>query len=235
MLTMCYHRDFEESHLCSSSPVISSSPSSQIWSSHPLLRPPVVIDLTKAIRQYSDNIYTVSFWHWPIIRTPAEGFPWVAIFFVLSGYVNALKPIKLMRTEQRDTALSGLATSAFRRSLRLVLPCTIVTVLTWIMAQFGAFQIGKAVNSHWLSSTSPAGSAAVWQAIKDLSWAIYSTWVGANNYYDMNQWSMMWFLKGSLALYLLLVAVSKCTPAGRMCIVFAVFALNWKLHDGMLK
>jgi hypothetical protein len=137
-----------------------------------------------------------------------------------------------MRTEQRDIALSGLATSALRRSLRLVLPCTVITILTWIMAQFGAFQVGKAVNSHWLSSTSPSASATVWQSIKDLSWAFWCTWVGAANYYDMNQWSMMWFLKGSMALYLILVAVSKVTPGARMSIVFMVFAINWKLHDG---
>lgn len=174
----------------------------------------------------------VTFWHWPIIRTFAEGFPWVGIFFVLSGYVNALKPIKLMRNDQRDSALSGLATSALRRSLRLILPCTIITFLTWIMAQFGAFQVGKAVNSHWLSSTSPAGSPTTWQAVKDLAYAYWSTWVGANNYYDMNQWSMMWFLKGSMTLYLVLVAVSRVTPTARMIIIFMLFSIYWKLGDG---
>jgi hypothetical protein len=173
----------------------------------------------------------VSFWHWPIIRTFAEGFPWVCVFFTLSGFVNSLKPVKLMRNDNQSAALTVLATSAFRRSLRLMLPCTLVTTITWIGAQAGAFEIGKANSNGWLSRTSPGASEHWYRAIPDLVWSVWTTWTDGSNYYDQNQWSMVSFLMGSLALYVILLATSKCSTIGRMVIVFLMFCIGLKRQD----
>jgi hypothetical protein len=174
----------------------------------------------------------LSFWHWPFIRPFAEGFPWVALFLLLSGFVNALKPIKQMRSYQQDAALKTIALNSFRRSLRLVIPCTIATLISWTICQFGGYKVGKAVDNWWMANTSPEASATLGQAIKDLTWTIYTTWTAADNYYDKNQWTMMWFLKGSIALFVALLATSRAKPSMRMLIIFGLFAWSWKAHDG---
>jgi hypothetical protein len=174
----------------------------------------------------------LSFWHWPFVRAFAEGFPWVALFLLLSGFVNALKPIKQMRSGQQDAALRTIALNCFRRSLRLVIPCTIATLISWTICQFGGYKVGKAVDNHWMASTSPEASATFGQAIKDLTWTIYTTWTAADNYYDKNQWTMVWFLKGSMALFLALIATSRAKPSMRMLIIFGLFAWSWRAHDG---
>jgi len=61
----------------------------------------------------------------PVFRLVASGHSWVAIFFILMGFVNALKPIQLARDGQVDKALNKLASSSFGRIFRLVLPAMV--------------------------------------------------------------------------------------------------------------
>jgi hypothetical protein len=43
---------------------------------------------------------------------------------------------------------------------------------------------------------------------------------------------MVWFLKGSMSLFLVLLATTTAKPSMRMLIVFALFAWSWRAHDG---
>src|SRR5437016_6337761 len=92
-------------------------------------------------------------WHQPIIRLPTQGQFWLAIFFVLSGYVNALKPIKLARSHKISEALSNLSSSAFRRTFRFVLPTTVATVFSWVLCTLGCYQVAKVAPSQWLGGS----------------------------------------------------------------------------------
>lgn len=65
----------------------------------------------------------------PIFRILSQGPAWVALFFILSGFVNALKPIQLARLGSVETALSSLAISSFRWPFRLILPATAASQL----------------------------------------------------------------------------------------------------------
>ena len=174
----------------------------------------------------------IPWYEWPFIRAYAEGWPWVAVFLILTGFVNTIQPVQKARTGNTDSSLSGLASSAFRRTLRLVLPCTIATFFSWIIAQCGGYNIARMVDSEWMrSSGSAERSQSVLTAITDLLRAIYRTWAWADNDYDRNQWSMTWFLRGTMLLYVTLLATVRVRPRYRMLIFLALFLYSWKNRD----
>jgi len=85
----------------------------------------------------------------------SSGHACVSVFFLLSGFVCALKPLRLARAEKVEEAWKSLSSSAFRRVFRLVIPCTLVTLMVWIMTQFDLFQFANTAGHPWLRDTSP--------------------------------------------------------------------------------
>src|SRR4051812_4233029 len=74
------------------------------------------------------------FLQYPIIRVPTQGRIGVPIFAFLTGFVCALKPLKLGRNRhQQGEALMAVAKSAFRRPPRLVLPAAIATFISFCL------------------------------------------------------------------------------------------------------
>jgi peptidoglycan/LPS O-acetylase OafA/YrhL len=93
----------------------------------------------------------------PILRLSFQGgFLAVTIFFVISGYVCAMKPLKLSRARKPDEARKAIASAAFRRILRLGAPATLATCISWTMDRFGAFHLAKSFpDSLWINRFSP--------------------------------------------------------------------------------
>lgn len=60
----------------------------------------------------------------------------VTIFFVISGYVLSYRSLKLAREGKPIQLLDSLASSVFRRWLRLHLPVIISTYIAFIMARY---------------------------------------------------------------------------------------------------
>lgn len=82
-----------------------------------------------------------------------------------------------------------------------------------------------------INSGSPERSGSFFGAIHDLIKAVYRTWAYADNEYDRNQWSMSWFLKGNMMLYITLLATVRAQSRHRMLIFFALFLYSWKIGD----
>ncbi|KAF2665185.1 hypothetical protein BT63DRAFT_483060 [Microthyrium microscopicum] len=169
--------------------------------------------------------------HWPFLHAPFEGFPWLATFFILSGWVNAIKPIALANAREPDKLLTSVSTSALRRSLRLMLPPTITTFGSWVLAQMGAYGMAHARGNDWMRSTSPSASATWGLAVRELGWSVYTNWTTGTNYYDGNQWCMLSFLRGSMTLYLVVMATARATPGMRRLILGALWLWSWRAHD----
>lgn len=134
----------------------------------------------------------------PFFRLVIQGQAWVAIFLVLLGFVNALKPLQLARRGATADALAALSTGAFRRKWRLVFPAALMTILAWLLCQFGAFQLGKRVDAYWLRATSPQRSPSLGAAVVDLIRQIAGTWMYGENAYDQPQWALLPLFRGSL-------------------------------------
>ncbi|KIV85435.1 hypothetical protein PV11_01131 [Exophiala sideris] len=69
----------------------------------------------------------------PIIRLFYSGAPMVTIFFVISGYALSFKPLGLISRNQLGPTYNSLASSLFRRGIRLFAPtATIAFIVVWV-------------------------------------------------------------------------------------------------------
>lgn len=75
----------------------------------------------------------------PLIRFFYNGHFMVSIFFVLSGYALSYKPVKQIRKGEIQPMLEGLASSVFRRWMRLYLPCLVSTLMIVVLLRVGAY------------------------------------------------------------------------------------------------
>lgn len=163
----------------------------------------------------------------PFLRLLGQGNAAVAIFFVLLGFVNSLKPIQQSRSGNVKDALSGLASSSFRRTGRLVFPAAAVTVISWFLCQLGFFKLARMSNAYWLLATSPAPSASWVQAVEDLVRELVYTWVRAENAYDQPQWALQHLFRGSMCAYVVLLATCNATPAFRLSAEIVLYIWSW--------
>ena len=178
-----------------------------------------------------DSTHTGSFIHLPFLRLPAQGAPWLSLFFVLTGYVNALKPIKQARDGNGNQALSGLSVSAFRRTGRLVLPATIATVISWVICQLGLFEIGRTCDAAWIRDTSPSPGPGVAGSIRLLLVNLFTTWTTGFNAYDKNQWTYPFLLKGSMLVFITLLATVRIHSKYRILVFLGLYLFNWVAED----
>ena len=167
----------------------------------------------------------------PILRLVVQGNAWVAVFFILLGYVNSLKCIQQSRAGQTDAALGALASSAFRRTGRLVFPAAAVTILTWFVCQLGAFKLSLDSDAYWLRTTSPEPSPSWLSAIHDLGQELVATWFWFSNRYDQPQWALMFLFKGSLFVFIVLLVTVRTTPRFRFVAELLLYAWSWSTGD----
>ncbi|CAG8908401.1 unnamed protein product [Penicillium egyptiacum] len=129
----------------------------------------------------------------PFFRLVIQGQAWVAIFLVLLGFVNALKPLQLARRGATADALATLSTGAFRRKWRLVFPAALMTILTWLLL---------------------------------------GTWLYGENAYDQPQWALLPLFRGSLYVFMTLLALVHTTPLFRLCAQVVLYTYSWVTLDG---
>src|SRR5436305_8758949 len=76
----------------------------------------------------------------PIFKLCFEGgYLAVGIFFVMSGYVCSIKPLKLSRQGKTDETRKVIASSAFKRVIRLGIPATLATTISWAICHLGGY------------------------------------------------------------------------------------------------
>ena len=91
----------------------------------------------------------------PFLRIIVMGGPfWVALFFVLSGYVCSMKSLRLARAGEIDAARKAVSNSIFRRVVRLVFPATLMTIISWSCTQMGAYGKARTITTgSWFGET----------------------------------------------------------------------------------
>ncbi|KAI9933297.1 hypothetical protein ASPWEDRAFT_114544 [Aspergillus wentii DTO 134E9] len=160
---------------------------------------------------------------WPILRIPWQGRIGVTIFAFLTGYVCALKPIKQSRAGDKIGSFTSIAKSAFRRPPRLILPATIAMIVSWTMAQFGAFIVANRSDCWWCRYASPDLEESLWQEFERLLKNFLSTWTTGYMAYDDHQWALLPLLEASMLVYILLFATSFIKFRWRLAIYLGMF------------
>ncbi|KAI0007851.1 acyltransferase family-domain-containing protein [Xylariaceae sp. FL0662B] len=167
----------------------------------------------------------------PFLRILTQGRIGVTIFSFVTGYVCALKPIKLYRQNNQDVAYTSIAKSALRRVPRLVIPCGLATVIIWVMANLGMFLVGKQSDCWWCGATAPDRQKNAFESVRHLVANIVSTWTRGSNAYDGNQWTLLPLLRGSMWVYTFIVATSYIRPQYRMVCSLIMFLYFYIASD----
>jgi peptidoglycan/LPS O-acetylase OafA/YrhL len=176
----------------------------------------------------------------PIVSLIYAGNPWVSVFFVLSGYSLSIKPIKLMREGLWEKLHDTQASAAFRRTLRLYLPCVASTFMIMCFLQLDFY----AYTQTW--ATAP-GAVGRWKGLHprklDAGWsaqlqdwytrlwsmiAVFTFDTEAGRHaYDSHLFTIPIELRCSLIVFLCQTAFSRKRPVVRMLLFGLV---TWFAH-----
>ncbi|KAJ9196538.1 hypothetical protein DTO166G4_4615 [Paecilomyces variotii] len=160
---------------------------------------------------------------WPVFRIPWQGRIGVTIFAFLTGYVCALKPLKLSRAGNTQSAFTTIAKSAFRRPPRLIFPATIAMVISWVIAQCGGFTVANRSDCWWCRYAAPDLEDSFYKEVIRLFKNFLSTWTTGYMAYDDHQWALLPLLKASMLVYILLFAT-----------MYLKFRYRFMVYVGML-
>ena len=167
----------------------------------------------------------------PILRIFVQGNAFVALFFILTGFVNSLKPLKQSQANDIEAALVGLAKSSLNRIPRLVFPAVTVTVIAWFACQFRFFELARQSDAYWLRVNSRQPSWSWGTAIEDLVRALAMCWIWGENPYDQPQWALSYLLKGSMYIFILLLIALTTRSSFRLTIFGLAYAWSWISAD----
>ncbi|KAF2000533.1 hypothetical protein P154DRAFT_465716 [Amniculicola lignicola CBS 123094] len=169
----------------------------------------------------------------PFFRLAVGGRSAVALFFLITGYVNAIGPIGRSRAGNTDAAFNGIARSALARSGRLVLPTMVATALSWFIANINGYHMTKHVDSTWIRQGWHRQEATIWAAFKSLVRAEVETWTIGWDDYDGTQWTLHLFLEGSMLVYMTMFATVLVKPKARFIIYGVLYLYFWQQGEGL--
>ena len=163
----------------------------------------------------------------PIIRLMFTGGHFaVAVFYVLSGYVLTAKPLQLIQAGEYEKLGDNVASALFRRWLRLWIPVAICTFV--YMSSLHLFGIWvhldhkeKFRDDLWL-----------WYSVlKNFSF-VFDT--SGNPYFPLNIqiWSIPIEMKGSIVVYTVVMALSRCTRNARLWLEAGLMFYFMYIADG---
>ncbi|KEF61642.1 uncharacterized protein A1O9_03210 [Exophiala aquamarina CBS 119918] len=166
----------------------------------------------------------------PILRLYSAGPAMVSLFFVISGYVLSLRMLKLMRTQQSAQLLDCLASSTFRRYLRLYVPTALATFLTMIMIHLGWCKQLMALPTWWEQfwdwlddvgySSNPFQAVDGWYFVE-----------GFRTKFLDQMWTIPVEFRGSIILFALCTATCKMSTRSRMSVssLVILFSYYWEV------
>jgi hypothetical protein len=166
------------------------------------------------------------------LRLAVGGRSAVALFFLITGYVNSIGPIGRSRAGNTDAAFDGIAKSALARSGRLILPTMIATALTWFMANINAYHMTTPVDSTWIRQGWHGQETSLGAALKSLFEAEIGTWTKGWDDYDGTQWTLHLFLEGAMLVYTTMFATVLVKPKARFVIYGVLYLYFWQQGEG---
>ena len=152
----------------------------------------------------------------PFIRVIHMGRPFVHVFFIISGFVLALKPLRQARAHEYADLHTTLSSSVFRRGLRLYLPCVASTFISfWFMHNSWGFP--------------PFVQGGFWP---ELAHCFHELWVFASQPWNWDKWQYppydghLWTipieLTMSLLLFITITGLSRSKTWVRLTMTMAI-------------
>lgn len=170
---------------------------------------------------------------YPFLRLVFAGRTAVAVFFIITGYVNALGPTKRFSAGDTTNSLYPLCRSCFSRTGRLVFPTGIAVIIMWIMSQLGAFRIGQRIDANWIKvgcNFNDTFLESIPPLIRHLT-VFWKSWNMSDRYYDYTHWSLPWFLTAAFRVFVILLATAFAKHWARYAVIVGLWVYGWMTED----
>ncbi|KAJ5681657.1 uncharacterized protein N7477_001597 [Penicillium maclennaniae] len=170
----------------------------------------------------------VSIFQYPFLRLVVAGRFAVALFFLLTGYVNSFNSRKHIRNGDTTFALQRLARSTLTRTGRLVVPTNTAILMVWLICQLNGFQIASQVDAGWIrGSGTQSPGPTFFGAIDGLLRNLILFWHSGTTDYDHTYWTIPFFLKGSMLVYTTLLGTTYTRPKYTKLILIFLYLFAW--------
>ncbi|KAJ5675536.1 hypothetical protein N7462_008433 [Penicillium macrosclerotiorum] len=182
----------------------------------------------------------------PFVHLLISGHIMVAIFFVISGYVLSYKPLKTIRSQSFDQTFTVLASSTFRRALRLYIPSFIGLACVFVAVRLGLYNYSWSVikEGHTILGTNEQ-HPPIYRSFNKQFWDWYYTaahllnpfdWALYYNNYNPHLWTIPVEFRCSIVLFIAILATSRLVSVVRMSLVASLtwFCMRYGRWDVVL-
>ncbi|OAX79637.1 hypothetical protein ACJ72_06043 [Emergomyces africanus] len=182
----------------------------------------------------------------PFIHVLISGHVMVTIFFVISGYVLSYKPLKLLQNHSWEQAFHTLASSTFRRGLRLYIPSIAGIFFVFIAVRLGFFRYSTWVRDEGLTilgtnEQHPPYFDSVIEQFRDWYLTVAHlvdpwNWNLYYNFYNPHLWTIPVEFRSSMVLFLTIISVSRFRAWIRLSLVSCLlfYCIRWGRWDVVL-
>ncbi|KAJ5469624.1 hypothetical protein N7539_009242 [Penicillium diatomitis] len=170
---------------------------------------------------------SVHVFQYPFLRLIVGGRSSVALFFLITGYVNSYGTRERVRDGDAGLALVGLSKTTFTRTAKLVLPTNVALIIGWGVCQLNGYSVAAQVDSSWIR----AGAVAPGPTLCSALWALFKNltvfWHGGVGIYDHTYWTIPFFVKGSMVVYLTLLGTAYTQTRWTKLILAFLYIFAW--------
>ncbi|KAJ5692267.1 hypothetical protein N7462_001690 [Penicillium macrosclerotiorum] len=176
-----------------------------------------------------------SLFQYPILRLVVGGRLAVSLFFVITGYVSSLGARKHIRNGDTDVALSNLSKSTFTRTAKLVAPTNIGVFLAWLVCQLNGYRLASKTDSNWIRGGANTPGPTFGAALNGLFRNLVLFWHSGGSEYDHTYWTIPFFLKGSMLVYLTILATTFTRPISTKIILVFLYLFAWSGGQALME
>lgn len=168
----------------------------------------------------------------PFVHMLVSGHIMVAIFFVLSGYVLSYKPLKTARNQSFDQTFTTLASSTFRRALRLYIPPFVGLACIFTAVRMGLYNYSWVVikEGHTVVACNEE-HPPIFKTTYEQAWDLYYTVARLINIFDYSifynnynphLWTIPIEFRSSLILFMIILGTSRLKTGIRLFISMSI-------------
>lgn len=177
---------------------------------------------------YNDETYN-GLMRLPFLRLLYDG-PARAVFFLISGYVISMKPLKLIHNRCWEALFQSLAVSVFGRGMRLFLPPLLSTFVVMIAVQVHLYDFPYESYMTGLVPQHPDRMPTFWA--QGLDWATFVVaelmnpwkWLTTASKYDSHLWTVPIQYKCTMILLTVILALARTRRRVRLSVVAVLFS-----------
>lgn len=154
----------------------------------------------------------------PYVRLLYAGKPMVHLFFVISGLALSLRPLQQLLANKVDECHKTLSSSIFRRPIRLLGPCLVLTFSLIFWARAGYFHYLSHQSTLWAQITD-------WQT--DFLFRVTWPWswdFGERPKYNVHLWTIPIELSHSYLLFMVILLITHLRPPFRLATLVVIMA-----------